>query len=181
MCCATIADVGLAFDDGLVLDAARFELRRDGRTVPMEPQTFDVLTYLVSHRDRVVPKEELMDAVWGGRFVTEAAVTSRIKQARRALGDDGRGQRMIRTVHGRGYRFIAEVSVEAASGTEPRPEPGRRRRPTPHLRSSHSTPSIRANPIQVRDAHHRYECKPHCSNRPGTVSPENWTIRSQFR
>ncbi len=119
MCCATIADVGLAFDDGLVLDAARFELRRDGRTVPMEPQTFDVLTYLVSHRDRVVPKEELMDAVWGGRFVTEAAVTSRIKQARRAMGDDGRDQRLIRTVHGRGYRFIAEVSVEAASGAEP--------------------------------------------------------------
>ena len=111
--------MGLAFDDGLVLDAARFELRRDGRTVPMEPQTFDVLTYLVSHRDRVVPKEELMDAVWGGRFVTEAAVTSRIKQARRAMGDDGRGQRLIRTVHGRGYRFIAEVSVEAATGAEP--------------------------------------------------------------
>jgi len=66
-----------------------------------------------------VPKEELMDAVWGGRFVTEAAVTSRIKQARRAMGDDGRGQRLIRTVHGRGYRFIAEVIVEAASGTEP--------------------------------------------------------------
>jgi DNA-binding winged helix-turn-helix (wHTH) protein len=104
--------MGLAFDDGLVLDAALFELRRDGRTVPMEPQTFDVLTYLVSHRDRVVPKEELMDAVWGGRFVTEAAVTSRIKQARRAMGDDGRGQRLIRTVHGRGYRFVADVTVE---------------------------------------------------------------------
>jgi len=118
--CATIADVGLAFDDGLVLDTALFELRRNGRIVPMEPQTFDVLTYLVSHRDRIVPKEELMDAVWGGRFVTEAAVTSRIKQARRAMGDDGRGQRLIRTVHGRGYRFIAEVTVEAAAtGSEP--------------------------------------------------------------
>jgi DNA-binding winged helix-turn-helix (wHTH) protein/alpha-beta hydrolase superfamily lysophospholipase len=115
VCYATIADVGLAFDDGLVLDAALFELRRDGRAVPMEPQTFDVLTYLVSHRDRVVPKEELMDAVWGGRFVTEAAVTSRIKQARRALGDDGRGQRLIRTVHGRGYRFVADVTVEGGA------------------------------------------------------------------
>lgn len=87
----------------------------------MEPQTFDVLTYLVSHRDRVVPKEELMDAVWGGRFVTEAAVTSRIKQARRAMGDDGRGQRLIRTVHGRGYRFIADVALEAATGDVPTP------------------------------------------------------------
>jgi DNA-binding winged helix-turn-helix (wHTH) protein/dienelactone hydrolase len=104
--------VALAFDDGLVLDTARFELCRDGRPVPIEPQTFDVLSYLVSHRDRVVSKQELMDAVWGGRFVTEAAVTSRIKQARRAMGDDGRDQRLIRTVHGRGYRFVADVDVD---------------------------------------------------------------------
>jgi len=108
----------LAFDDGLVLDSALFELRRNGRVVAMEPQTFDVLTYLVSHRDRVVSKEELMDAVWGGRFVTEAAVTSRIKQARRAMGDDGRGQRLIRTVHGRGYRFIAEVRTAATDARQ---------------------------------------------------------------
>ncbi len=107
-------EVGLAFDDGLVLDTAAFELRRNGRIVAMEPQAFDVLTYLVSHRDRVVSKQELMDAVWGGRFVTEAAVTSRIKQARRAMGDDGRGQRLIRTVHGRGYRFIADVRPDSA-------------------------------------------------------------------
>jgi pimeloyl-ACP methyl ester carboxylesterase/DNA-binding winged helix-turn-helix (wHTH) protein len=106
--------VVLAFDDGLVLDSARFELRRDGRLVPMEPQTFDVLSYLVSHRDRVVSKEELMDAVWGGRFVTEAAVTSRIKQARRAMGDDGRDQRLIRTAHGRGYRFVADVTGDGS-------------------------------------------------------------------
>src|SRR5215210_7105104 len=77
----------------------------------MEPQAFDVLVYLVSHRDRVVPKDELMDAIWGGRFVTETAVTSRIKQARKAVGDDGQAQKVIRTVHGRGYRFVA-VTVE---------------------------------------------------------------------
>ena len=74
----------LAFGDGLELDTALFELRAAGRRVPLEPQAFDVLAYLVAHRDRVVPKEELMDAVWGGRFVSEAAVTSRIKQVRRA-------------------------------------------------------------------------------------------------
>ena len=108
--CGTFDDVPavIAFDD-LELDAALFELRRGGTRVPMEPQTFDVLAYLVAHRDRVVPKEELMDAVWGGRFVSEAAVTSRIKQARRAVGDDGQAQRVIQTVHGRGYRFVAEV------------------------------------------------------------------------
>src|SRR5262245_56656838 len=101
-----------AFAGGLVLDTALFELRRNGEPVAMEPQTFDVLTYLVAHRDRVVSKQELMDAVWGNRFVTEAAVTSRIKQARRALGDDGRHQQLIRTVHGRGYHFVADVPHE---------------------------------------------------------------------
>jgi len=108
----------IAFDD-LELDAALFELRRDGTKVPMEPQTFDVLAYLVAHRDRVVPKDELMDAVWGGRFVSESAVTSRIKAARRAVGDDGHAQRVIQTVHGRGYRFVAEVGAEAVAAESP--------------------------------------------------------------
>ena len=97
-----------AFDD-LELDTAQLELRRDGVRVPMEPQAFDVLAYLLAHRDRVVSKEELMDAIWGGRFVSETAVTSRIKQARRAIGDDGGAQRFIRTLHGRGYRFVTHV------------------------------------------------------------------------
>jgi DNA-binding winged helix-turn-helix (wHTH) protein len=91
-----------------VLDVDRRELRRDGTPVPLEPQAFDVLAHLVRHRDRVVPKEELMDEIWGGRFVSEAAVTSRIKQVRRALRDDGRAQEVVRTHHGRGYRFVAE-------------------------------------------------------------------------
>jgi DNA-binding winged helix-turn-helix (wHTH) protein len=107
--CGRFVAVVLAFADGLELDTALFELRRGGQAVPLEPQAFDVLAYLVAHRDRVVPKEELMDAVWGGRFVSDAAVTSRIKQARRAVGDDGQAQRVIRTVHGRGYRFVAAL------------------------------------------------------------------------
>ncbi|WP_329480837.1 alpha/beta fold hydrolase [Kribbella sp. NBC_01484] len=101
----------LAFGGDLEFDPALFEVRRGGVPVPLEPQAFDVLAYLVSHRDRVVPKEELMDGVWGGRFVSETAVTSRIKQVRRALGDDGHSQRMIRTQHGRGYRFVAPVEA----------------------------------------------------------------------
>jgi len=105
--------VVLAFDSDLEFDPALFEVRRAGVALPLEPQAFDVLAYLVSHRDRVVPKEELMDGVWGGRFVSETAVTSRIKQIRRALGDDGHAQRMIRTLHGRGYRFVAPVEVRA--------------------------------------------------------------------
>ena len=103
------------------LDVDRLELRHTGTPVALEPQTFDVLVYLVRHRDRVVPKEELMDEVWGGRFVSETAVTSRIKQARRALGDDGRSQGFIRTHHGRGYRFVAEVSEAGPAAATHRP------------------------------------------------------------
>jgi pimeloyl-ACP methyl ester carboxylesterase/DNA-binding winged helix-turn-helix (wHTH) protein len=119
--------VAFAFGD-FELDVDRLELRRDGAAVPMEPQTFDVLVYLVEQRDRVVPKEELMDNVWGGRFVSETAVTSRIKQARRAVGDDGQAQVVIRTHHGRGYRFVAPVSVRpgAATSTAPAPSDGPR-------------------------------------------------------
>jgi len=91
------------------LSLDRVELRRDGVRVAIEPQVFDVLAYLLSHRDRVVSKHELLDEVWGTRFVSESALTSRIKSARRAVGDTGRDQRVIRTVHGRGYQFVAEV------------------------------------------------------------------------
>ena len=120
----------LALGDGLELDTLLFELRRGDQRVPMEPQAFDVLVYLVSHRDRVVPKDELMDAIWGDRFVTETAVTSRIKQARRALGDDGQAQRLIRTVHGRGYRFVAPVQVRDAAETERPAIPAQRGEPS---------------------------------------------------
>jgi DNA-binding winged helix-turn-helix (wHTH) protein/pimeloyl-ACP methyl ester carboxylesterase len=113
----------LLLDGRIELDEQLYEVRRDGVAVAVEPQAFDVLCYLVRHCDRVVPKEELMDAVWGDRFVSETAVTSRIKQLRRALGDDGRAQRVIRTVHGRGYRFVAEVV-----GSTPAP-PTRRQTP----------------------------------------------------
>src|SRR3954447_23953330 len=96
--------------DGYELDTRRHELRHEGVLVPVEPQVFSVLVYLAAHADRVVDKEELLDAVWQTRFVTESAVTSRIKAARRAIGDDGRTQRAIRTIHGRGYRFVTAVT-----------------------------------------------------------------------
>jgi DNA-binding winged helix-turn-helix (wHTH) protein/dienelactone hydrolase len=101
--------------DGMELDTSVFELRRGDHRVPLEPQAFDVLTYLVLHRDRVVSKEELTDEVWGGRFVSGTAVTSRIKQVRRAVGDDGESQRVIRTLHRRGYRFVADGEHRTAS------------------------------------------------------------------
>lgn len=111
--------VVLILAGGLELDETLFELHKDGHAVPLEPQAFDVLVHLVEHRDRVVTKQELMDAVWGDRFVSETAVTSRIKQVRRALGDDGRAQAMVRTVHGRGYRFVGRVEDPGAVERRP--------------------------------------------------------------
>jgi pimeloyl-ACP methyl ester carboxylesterase/DNA-binding winged helix-turn-helix (wHTH) protein len=95
--------------DAFELDTALFELRRDGESRPMEPQVFTVLAYLMEHRDRVVAKTELMEHVWGDRFISEAAITSRLMAARKALGDSGREQRYIRTVHSRGYQFVGRV------------------------------------------------------------------------
>jgi DNA-binding winged helix-turn-helix (wHTH) protein/pimeloyl-ACP methyl ester carboxylesterase len=99
--------------DGYQLDTQRQELRRGAELIPLEPQVFGVLAHLVEHHDRVVDKEELLDEVWQTRFVTESALTSRIKDARRAVGDDGRSQHAIRTVHGRGYRFVAPVTASS--------------------------------------------------------------------
>jgi TolB-like protein len=111
----------LAFGEHF-LDVQRRELRRGGELVPMEPQVFDVLVYLVANRDRVVGKDDLIDAVWGGRIVSDSAVTTRINAVRRAVGDSGAAQQVIRTVSRKGVRFVAEVQEEGPS--EPvEPEP----------------------------------------------------------
>jgi pimeloyl-ACP methyl ester carboxylesterase/DNA-binding winged helix-turn-helix (wHTH) protein len=101
------------------VDPGRFELRRGGDVVHVEPQVFTLLTHLIAHRDRVVAKTELLDAVWGGRFVSDSALTSRVKMLRRAVGDDGVGQRIVATVHGVGYRFVAEVESSDVAGPRP--------------------------------------------------------------
>ena len=85
----------------------------------VEPQVFDVLVYLIRHRDRVVTKAELLDNVWGDRFVSESALASRLKSARRGVGDDGASQRVIRTVFGRGYQFVAPVVERHETGSTP--------------------------------------------------------------
>ena len=110
------------FDD-FALDTARYELRRGAELIKVEPQVFDVMTQLVSNHDRLVTKEELFDTVWGGRFVGEAALTSRIKAARRALGDDGESQRFIRTIRGRGYQFVGTIVDVEAPPAIPEPAP----------------------------------------------------------
>ncbi len=110
-----------------VLDTDRFLLERAGRPVHVQPQVLDVLGHLVQHRDRVVPKTELLDAVWGDRFVSESTLTSRIKAARQVVGDDGTAQAVIKTVHGRGYRWVAAVEVDEGSTPRVRPAPDPRR------------------------------------------------------
>lgn len=93
------------------LDLAIVELRASGRSVPLEPQVFALLTLLVENRERLVSKDEIIEKVWDNRVVSDAAVASRIKSARQALEDDGRSQRFIRTIHGRGYRFVAQAKA----------------------------------------------------------------------
>jgi DNA-binding winged helix-turn-helix (wHTH) protein/predicted ATPase len=99
------------------LDLQRYELRSAGKLIKLEPQVFNVLVYLIQHRDRVVTKDELVEHIWSGRLVSEATLTSRVMAVRRAIGDRGREQRLIQTLHGRGYRFLAEVKERAADST----------------------------------------------------------------
>lgn len=90
--------------------AERFELRENGRRVAIEPQVLSLLHFLIVNRDRLVTRDEIIEAVWNGRIVSEAAISSRIKSARHAVGDSGSAQNVIRTVHGRGFRFVADVN-----------------------------------------------------------------------
>jgi TolB-like protein/DNA-binding winged helix-turn-helix (wHTH) protein len=95
------------------LDAARFELRRNGQAVPVEPQVLELLLYLVAHRDRAVTRAELFEKLWRGRVVGDSALNSRVKAARAAIGDDGAAQEQIRTLHRTGYRFVGPVVEQA--------------------------------------------------------------------
>ncbi|HYK26268.1 MAG TPA: winged helix-turn-helix domain-containing protein, partial [Steroidobacteraceae bacterium] len=91
------------------LDLAAVELRADGVARSLEPQVFALLALLVENHARLVSKDEIIEKVWDGRVVTDAAVASRVKSARQALGDDGVAQRFIKTVHRKGFRFVAPV------------------------------------------------------------------------
>ena len=103
--------------DAYRLDTDRLELWQGERAVAVEPQVFHLLQHLIENRERVVSKDELIEHVWGGRAVSDATLSSRINAARRALGDSGADQAVIRTVVRRGFRFVAEVA-ETAIGTD---------------------------------------------------------------
>ena len=99
---------------GHTLDVERRELRRGSDPVAIEPQVFDLLIYLLHNRDHVVSKNDLITAIWVGRIVSESTLTSRINAARKAIGDSGEEQRLIRTIARRGFRFVGEVQEQAA-------------------------------------------------------------------
>jgi len=99
-----------------VIDTARYRLSRGDTAVPVEPKVFDLLVHLIRNRDRVLTREELFQAVWEGREVSDATLSNHVKNARKALGDSGDLQRTIQTVRGRGYQFIAPVTELAEDG-----------------------------------------------------------------
>src|SRR5580704_7788285 len=96
------------------LDVDRRELRRGPEPIAVEPQVFDLLVYLVENRDRVVSKDDLIENIWSGRLVSDSTLTSRINAARKAIGDSGAGQKLIRTAQRKGLRFVATVCTQAA-------------------------------------------------------------------
>src|SRR4051812_35157953 len=100
------------------LDLSQHELRRGGKSVHIEPQVFDMIVHLVRHHDRIVSKEELIETIWNRRIISEAALSSRINAARRALGDNGNDQIFIKTLHKRGFRFVGDVEVVRAADVD---------------------------------------------------------------
>ena len=132
-----------------VLDIDRHELRRGAQQIAVGPQVFDLLVYLVQNRERVVTKDDLLDAIWSGRFVSESNLTTRINAARKAIGDTGEEQRLIRTVPRKGFRFVGVVTCQAenvkdvpgSTATTPKPLP---------LPDKPSTVSVNAAPFHLQ-------------------------------
>jgi DNA-binding winged helix-turn-helix (wHTH) protein len=106
------------FED-LAIDVDRRELKRGQELIAVEPQVFDLLIYLIRNKDRVVSKDDLIEGVWGGRIVSESTLASRINAVRRAIGDSGAEQRLIRTVARKGLRFVGELQPDAVAPAAP--------------------------------------------------------------
>lgn len=122
-----------AFED-FVLDPARRELRQGSHLIAVEPSVFDLLLYLVVHRERVVTKDDLIAAVWSGRIVSDSTMASRMNAARQVIADSGAHQRLIRTIARKGHRFVGEVREDALSETRGGAEPA------PRVESAPSVP-----------------------------------------
>ena len=135
------------------LDLARVELRAQGAVRALEPQVFALLALLIENRDRLVSRDEILEKVWDGKVVSDSALASRIKSVRQALGDDGKSQRFIRTLHGQGFRFVADVravqggtTIAAGAGTAVAEATATR---TAHALSKLAKPSIAVLPFRL--------------------------------
>lgn len=104
--------------ESCVVDTDKLEVRRAGQPVAIEPKAFDLLVLLIANRERVISRDEIIDKLWGGRAISDDALSSCVQAVRRALGDDGRAQRLVRTVHRRGFRFVGEVVAQEASALD---------------------------------------------------------------
>lgn len=111
------------------IDPANFALTKEGRAISVEPLVFDLIVYLIRNRDRVLTRQELLDTIWEGRVVSDTTLSNHIKSARQAFGDDGQRQEIIRTVHGRGYRFVANVEDVHGGVAQQEVETGGGRKP----------------------------------------------------
>src|SRR5215470_572939 len=137
------------------LDTRLYELRHAGQPCQLEPQVFNVLLYLIQHRDRVVTKDELLEQLWPHQFISEGTLNHRVMTARKTIGDSGRAQRCIKTVHGRGYRFIAEVRAVAPADEPPPLAPGfpaAPSAPSPRAVPGAPSPGGRLLPFVAREA-----------------------------
>src|SRR5215813_1596907 len=104
-----------------VLDTQRAELHGAGASIKLRRKAFQVLAYLLAHRDRVVPKHELLEHLWPDQFVGDAVLKACVTALRKALGDRGRAPRFVRPLHGQGYRFVAAVEVQAHGAADAAP------------------------------------------------------------
>src|SRR5579862_2066701 len=135
------------------LDLATVELREGDKVCSLEPQVFALLSLLIENRDRLVSKEEIIEKVWDGRIVSDAALSSRVKSARQALEDDGQSQRFIKTLHRKGFRFVGEVrALRARAGVGTQASPAD---------SSMSRPSLAVLPFRLVGKDSRYAAFAH--------------------
>jgi DNA-binding winged helix-turn-helix (wHTH) protein len=126
------------------IDLERRELWHAETPVHVEPQVFDLLVCLVQNRDRVVSKDDLIASVWGDRIISESTLTSRINAARKAIGDSGGDQKLIRTVPRKGLRFVGAVGTQASGAAQSRlPDSRRMGRTSPRTRPCRSGPPLR--------------------------------------
>jgi TolB-like protein len=131
------------------LDIARAELRSDGGPRRLEPQVFALIAFLIEHRERLVSRDEILEKVWDGRVVSDSTLASAVKAARKVIGDDGKSQRFIRTIHGRGFRFVATVTVERERSPAIPAGTGAAGDDPAGWVDTHSRPSIAVLPFQV--------------------------------